>query len=76
MSKGESESGHPDLDWNIDVMTPFADLLLRSDSGEDDEKRWQKGKRRNWGDETLLVASFIPFLDLSLKSDDYDGENL
>ena len=40
VSNGESsrESGHPDLDWNRDVMTPFADLLIKSDSGADDEK--------------------------------------
>ena len=30
------ESGHPDLDWNRDVMTPFADLDLKSDSGSDE----------------------------------------
>ena len=76
MEKVQEKVVTPDLDWNRDVMTPFADLLLKSDSGSDDEKWWWNVIRRDWNDETLLVASFIPFLDLSVKSYDYDGEKL
>ena len=38
MEKVQEKVVTPDLDWNRDVMTPFADLLLKSDSGADDEK--------------------------------------
>ena len=38
MEKVLEKNGHPDLDWNRDVMSPFADLHLKSDSRSDDEK--------------------------------------